>query len=309
MRTIHRRRHAFARAAVALTLLASLAGVAGITLASSARAASAAPSTGAAIVTAAASQAGVPYCEGGGGINGPSQPPKGLPTCAAGPGFDCMSLAQYAVFQATGITVPSGTNVSLPGVGTLVAPDGTADLEPGDVVFFGGSSLDDYVHSGIYAGDDEVWDALVPGTDVQEHNFGALANDYGNIYWGAVRYSAGTTTTTTTTTSYPTSPPSFGVTSASLPAGTVSSRAHPVTYTQTLEASGGSPPYKWSLVKGSGTLPGGLRLKSTGVITGKASEAGEFTFEVRVVDKKTRTKPPTQQSATRSLSIEISAAP
>jgi cell wall-associated NlpC family hydrolase len=309
MRTIHRRRRAFARAAVAVTLLASLAGVAGITLVSSARAASAAQSTGAAIVSAAASQAGVPYCIGGGGVNGPSQPANGLPTCAAGPGFDCMSLAQYAVFQATGITVPSGTDVSLPGVGTLVAPDGTADLEPGDVVFFGGSSLDDYVHSGIYAGDGEVWDALVPGTDVQEHGFGALGNDYGNIYWGAVRYTAGTTTTTTTTTSSPTSPPSFGVTSASLAGGLVSSRAHPVTYTQTLKASGGSPPYKWSLVKGSGSLPDGLRLKSTGVITGKATEAGGFTFEVRVVDKKTRTKPPTQQSATRSLSIVITAAP
>ena len=63
---------------------------------------------GDAIVAAAASQAGVPYCDDGGGINGPSNGGVVEPGCGAGvPGFDCMSLAQYAVYQVTGIVLPS----------------------------------------------------------------------------------------------------------------------------------------------------------------------------------------------------------
>jgi hypothetical protein len=308
------RRRTLVRAVTALALTASLAGVGGITVVATVRPAGATPATGAAIAAAAASQAGKPYCEGGGGINGASQPTNGMAPCSA-PGYDCMSLAQYAVFQVTGITVPSGTDVSLPGPGTLVPADGTADLQPGDVVFFGGSSLDGYAHSGVYAGDGEVWDALVAGTNVQEHSFGDLNNDYQQVYWGAVRYAADTTTpptttTTTTTTSVPTPPPSFGITTSSLVGGTATSRAHPVTYLQTLGATGGRPPYRWSIVKGSGSLPTGLRLKAaTGVISGKAKVVGTFSFEVKVVGKKAKGKASTASSAVRSLSITIQAAP
>jgi hypothetical protein len=304
------RRRLLARAAAALALTASLAGIGGITVIATVHPAGA-TTTGQAIVVAAASQAGIPYCEGGGGIYGPSQPTNGMPPCSA-KGYDCMSLAQYAVYQVTGITVPSGTDVSLPGPGTLVPADGTADLQPGDVVFFGGPSLDGYAHSGIYAGGGEVWDDLVPGTTVQEHTLGDLINDYQQVYWGAVRYSGSTTppptttTTTTTTTSPPPPPTSFSITTSSLAGGTVTSRAHPVTYLQTLEATGGHPPYRWSIVKGSGSLPPGLRLKSaTGVISGKAKAAGTFSFEVKVVGKKARGKSSTVSSALRSLSITI----
>jgi hypothetical protein len=56
--------------------------------------------------------------------------------------------------------------------------------------------------------------------------------------------------------------PTVTVTTASLPAGSVSSA-----YSQTLTASGGSPPYTWALA--TGTLPAGLSLNtSTGVISG-----------------------------------------
>jgi hypothetical protein len=56
--------------------------------------------------------------------------------------------------------------------------------------------------------------------------------------------------------------PTMSVTTASLPPGTVSSA-----YSQTLAASGGSPPYTWALA--TGLLPGGLTLNtSTGVISG-----------------------------------------
>ncbi len=302
----HSHKTALAKSLIAAVLAVSLIGGAGITLLGTAHVAAATTSTGTAIVNAAASQAGIPYCEGGGGILGPSLPAHPFQPCSGGPGYDCMSLAQFAVFQATGITVPYGSGASLPGSGTFVPPDGTADLQPGDVVFFGGVSFDAYAHSGVYAGNDEVWDALSVGTNVQEHAFGLLANDYQNVYWGAVRYanSIVVPTTTTTTTTAASLTPSFAISTSSLASGTVSSRAHPVTYQQSVSASGGRSPYKWSVVKGS--LPSGLHLKPlTGVISGKAKTAGSFSFTVKVVDTKTKARPPTQDSATKSLVITI----
>jgi len=41
------------------------------------------------------------------------------------------------------------------------------------------------------------------------------------------------------------------------------------------------------------------------VISGKAKTAGTYDFTVQVVDKKTKTKPPAQNTATATLSITI----
>jgi hypothetical protein len=99
----------------------------------------------------------------------------------------------------------------------------------------------------------------------------------------------------------------IGITSTGLPDGRVSSRSHRVTYAATLTAAGGNPPYKWSV--SAGALPPGLKLdKGTGVISGRASATGVFSFTIRVVDtktKKTKTGPSTQNTATTALSITI----
>ena len=77
------------------------------------------------IAAFAASQAGVPYCDGGGGINGPTNGGVVEPGCGPGvKGFDCMSLVQYAVYQATGIALP-GDGSQPEGVGTVIPPGGT----------------------------------------------------------------------------------------------------------------------------------------------------------------------------------------
>ncbi len=96
----------------------------------------------------------------------------------------------------------------------------------------------------------------------------------------------------------------FRMTTASLPSGIPRVR-----YSATLTASGGNPPYRWSV--SSGHLPKGLRLKkSTGVISGTPSkhDSGTYTFTVKVVDKKIKVKhhPATQNTATKVLSITIS---
>ena len=142
------------------------------------------------IAAFAASQANVPYCDGGGGINGPTNGGVVEPGCGAGvKGFDCMSLAQYAVYQATGIVLPGYGQPS--GVGTFIAPQATiaqdtAELLPGDAVFWGGSGVNGYAHSGIYAGDGNVWDAIGVNQPVQLHTMTYLQSVYS--YDGAMRF-------------------------------------------------------------------------------------------------------------------------
>jgi NlpC/P60 family len=138
------------------------------------------------IAAAAASQAGVAYCDGGGGINGPTHGAGDAIGCAGTTvGFDCMSLVQYAVYQVTGIALP-GDGSQLPGVGTVIPADDTAALLPGDAVFWGGSGLDSFEHSGIYAGNGEVWDAISAGNPVQQHSMTYLESVY--TYDGAIRF-------------------------------------------------------------------------------------------------------------------------
>jgi hypothetical protein len=142
------------------------------------------------IVAEAASQANVPYCDNGGGINGPSY--GGVDEAGCGPGtkgFDCMGLAQFAVYQVTGIVLPSDGS-QLSGVGQFIPPEATiaedtADLLPGDVVFWGGT-INSFYHSGIYAGNGEVWDAVAIDVPVQTHTMTYLSTIYS--YDGAIRY-------------------------------------------------------------------------------------------------------------------------
>jgi uncharacterized repeat protein (TIGR01451 family) len=72
-----------------------------------------------------------------------------------------------------------------------------------------------------------------------------------------------------------------------------------VTYSQTLAASGGTPPYTWSVA--SGALPGGLSLSTSGVLSGTPSATGTFTFTASVADSASGT-------ATESLTLTVSPA-
>ncbi|MBV8818559.1 MAG: putative Ig domain-containing protein, partial [Acidobacteriaceae bacterium] len=53
-------------------------------------------------------------------------------------------------------------------------------------------------------------------------------------------------------------------------------------FVQVLQASGGQPPYNWTVTAGS--LPPGLTLSSTGVIAGTPTQTGTFTFTVGITD-------------------------
>lgn len=81
---------------------------------------------------------------------------------ATGPSsFDCSGLTQ-AAWKAAGVDLPRTTWDQVK-VGTRVA---TADLRPGDLVFF----YDDISHVGIYAGDGTMIHAPKPGANVREES-------------------------------------------------------------------------------------------------------------------------------------------
>jgi hypothetical protein len=85
--------------------------------------------------------------------------------------------------------------------------------------------------------------------------------------------------------------PALSVTTSVLPAATVGAA-----YSHALTATGGTPPYAWSIL--TGALPKGLALSAAGSITGTAAAAGTFSFTVKVIDSDS-------VGATKQLSITV----
>jgi Peptidase A4 family/ell wall binding domain 2 (CWB2)/Putative Ig domain len=94
--------------------------------------------------------------------------------------------------------------------------------------------------------------------------------------------------------STPPSASSLAVVVSTLPVGTVATP-----YSTTLSALGGVLPYTWAVTAGS--LPTGLSLSASGVITGTPSSPGNFSFTVQVTDATT----PTPLTATQTESILV----
>src|ERR1035441_9456128 len=87
---------------------------------------------------------------------------------------------------------------------------------------------------------------------------------------------------------------SLGITTTSLPSGTLTYQ-----YSVTLGASGGVPPYTWSLT--SGSLPPGLNLDpASGLISGTPTTADTYPFTVQVADSQS---PPATASAPLSITV------
>ena len=83
------------------------------------------------------------------------------------------------------------------------------------------------------------------------------------------------------------------VINAAMPAGTVGT-----TYSYSVPASGGTPPYVWSL--NSGTLPVGLKLSTKGVISGTPESPGNTSFTLAVIDSEA-----VPAAATANVSISV----
>ena len=93
-------------------------------------------------------------------------------------------------------------------------------------------------------------------------------------------------------------PVALQIATSSLPAGTEGA-----SYSTTLAATGGTPPYTWSIT--GGALPAGFGLSAaTGTITGTTTLAGSFSFRAQVQDAKA-----VSTSASLSLMVAPAAAP
>ena len=109
-------------------------------------------------------------------------------------------------------------------------------------------------------------------------------------------YADGTTQLVLDTSSYFAPLPLLTITTATLPQGTAG-----VPYPQTqLMAAGGEPSYTWVITNGS--LPTGLSLSDTGVISGTPTTNGTYAFTVKVTDALMNT-------ASANLSITIAQGP
>ena len=97
----------------------------------------------------------------------------------------------------------------------------------------------------------------------------------------------------TETWTYAITVPPLAVTTTSLPAGQIG-----VTYRTTLTSNVAKTPAHWTVV--GGALPAGLTLSSAGVISGKPTQPGTFSFTVRVEDSASPA-----HSATSVLSITV----
>jgi hypothetical protein len=101
----------------------------------------------------------------------------------------------------------------------------------------------------------------------------------------------------------PLTPPTLTIATTSVP-GASTGKA----YSATLQASGGVPPYQWSIA--SGSLPSGLSLSSSGTISGTPELPQTSSFVVQVQDlgdqSGTSLYAPDQQTATEQLTIAVS---
>src|SRR5438477_33549 len=122
-------------------------------------------------------------------------------------------------------------------------------------------------------------------------------SDSGAQFTVIVSNSAGSVTSSAGVLTVSASIPPLQITGSQLPDGTVGSA-----YSATLNASGGSTPYSWSV--SSGTLPTGLSLSSTGTISGTPTVAGAFPFTVAVKDAASASA-----SANLSINVVTAAAP
>lgn len=86
-------------------------------------------------------------------------------------------------------------------------------------------------------------------------------------------------------------------TTSPLPSGTVGQA-----YSSQIQTSGGQAPINFSLV--SGSLPPGLTLSSTGLISGTPTTSGNYSFTIRAIDN----CPPKVQTVQRAFTLQINPA-
>jgi uncharacterized protein (TIGR03437 family) len=189
------------------------------------------------------------------------------------------------VTDNSGVTAGGVVLFSVLAITTTSLPDATAFADySATVAVTGGSGSYSFTATGLPPGASLGSGGVLRGPITKE-----------GTYSISVQASDGSVTVTATLGLKVNPPAALKVTSATLPAGTISSR-----YSQSLSATGGAAPYSWVVTDGS--LPAGLSLSSTGVISGFPLAAGTSAFKVTATDS-------TGGTASGQFSIAIAAAP
>jgi hypothetical protein len=237
--------------------------------------------------------------------------------------FQSVPKQGYSSFATTGwFSVPSGQLVQLYNnlVSTGALSLGIWDIDPGDQYYDFTQGVANTITDIPLIPPEIISFTATPNTVVgsgtitlswQTGATTSVAIDYGvNInpaqVNGSVQVTVSAPTTFTLTASSPqgavtatatvTILPPLNITTTSLPAALAQSP-----YSQTLAATGGTAPYKWSVA--SGTLPAGLTLSPSGTISGTPTAAGTATFVAQATDS---TVP--AQAATAAYTLTVNPA-
>lgn len=183
------------------------------------------------------------------------------------------TLGATAMLETVGAT-HEGVSVADPAIVAVMPKDGTADVQ--SLTYTAPIAATHYV-GGMGAGYYDVTVGGNPASSGQVDSSGILA--FTSASTGEV------------VISYSTSPPALAIATATLPDGKVD-----VSYSMSLSAIGGSSPYSWAT--SSGSLPAGLSIASSGLISGTPTESGSFTVNYIVTDAE-------NTSTSRSLTLAI----
>ena len=184
------------------------------------------------------------------------------------------SPTQPGNFNATVTVRDSGTGSAAAGIAinvlgliTSSLPNGTAgQFYSASLGATGGSSGYAFSATGMPAGLSLSSGGLLSGT----------VNTSGTYPLGVTVASGGVTVAGTLSVTFA-QPQPLAISSATLPDATVN-----VLYSKTFTATGGFPPYTWSVI--SGTPPQGLSMNSAGAVSGTATTPGPVSFGIQVAD-------------------------
>jgi large repetitive protein len=190
--------------------------------------------------------------------------------------------ASVTVRDSRGGSASTSLAINVLGLTTTSLPGGTAgQFYSASIGATGGSAGYAFTATGLPAGLSLSSNGGLSGT-VKTPNTYALN----------ISVSSGGVTVTGTLSLTIAKPAPLAISNAVLPDGSVNAR-----YSQSFTATGGFPPYSWSIV--SGTLPQGLSMSTSGVLSGAPTTAGPNAFGVQATDNAGATV-----SAAASLTID-----
>lgn len=204
-------------------------------------------------------------------------------------------------YGSTSIFPTNGFNASNYWVDVVFSPSAalrSIAVTPANATISAGSTQQ-FKATGTYS-DNTIQDITSQVTWSSSNSAVAIVNSAGL----ATSIAGGTSTITATqrfvsgSTTLTVQPTTLVISTTSLPGGVQNQG-----YSAALTASGGTAPYTWSMTNNT-VLPPGLSLSSSGQIAGTPTVVGTTTFTVKAADGGSP-----QQSATKSLSITITAPP